>query len=185
VSSDEFFSGERDLAREKGILSVDPASSVRDRMSFGCSHAALGPALVFYCNVKLNNSAANGQECRASLRSSGRLFSPGHGKGETEGASSRRETILRTRTVRTRRNPSRADITIGWKMDASLASYQNLEPESLSVGLYTKEAKAFPPCAEMIRCSRGVELGFLRMEKAVEEMPLVLLGDSYTKVLDP
>ncbi len=67
---------------------------------------------------------------------------------------------------------------------ASLAPCRNIETETLTIGLYTKEVESFASCAEVIRLFRSIELGILGMKEPIEKLPLILLRYSNPEILD-
>jgi hypothetical protein len=106
------------------------------------------------------------------------------GEGYAKGASSGRETVFCLPTVRAQGDPSRAKVSVRGKMGAALASYRNIETEALGIHLHFEKVEALASCIEVIGVFGSVKFRVLGVEKSLEEVPLILLGDSNAKVLN-
>jgi hypothetical protein len=69
-------------------------------------------------------------------------------------------------------------------MDAPLASNGNIKTEALPIDLHLEEIQAFPSCIEVIRLFGSVTFGVLSVEKSLEKMSLILLGNSDAEILN-
>jgi hypothetical protein len=81
-------------------------------------------------------------------------------------------------------DPSRAKVSIRWKIGTSSALHRKIEAKTLSADLHPKEVETLSPRIEVVRLFGSIQLHVLGMKEAVEDGSLILLGDPNAKILN-
>ena len=70
-------------------------------------------------------------------------------------------------------------------MGASSTPHREAKAKAPPVDLHPKEIKTLAPRIEVVGPLGGIEFCLLGGEEAVEDMPLILIGDPHARILDP
>jgi hypothetical protein len=82
------------------------------------------------------------------------------------------------------RDPARTKISIRWKIDTSPTFHREIKAKPLPIDFHPKKVKPLPPCIKVIRLLRSILVCLLSMKKTIEEIPLILFGNSNAKILN-
>jgi hypothetical protein len=91
-------------------------------------------------------------------------------KGSPAGGS----TLFGIPYMATPRNISRTLILVFGDVDTAFARHGEIETETLCVDFHSKEIQPFTPGSKIIGLFGSVEFGLFRMEKAIEDVGLIL-----------